>query len=356
MARRIAVGLDIGTSAVRAAQLALGRGAPTLERFGQVELPPGAVRDGEVVDAGLVAESIKTLWKSAKMASRDVIVGVANQRVIVRQVDLPWLPLPELRKSLAFQVQDFIPIPVEQAVLDVHPVQEHTADNGGRMQRVLLVAASRDMVMNSVVAVTKAGLKCRQVDLTPFALLRAVGRTDESVFGAGDAEAIVDVGARVTNIIVHESGVPRFVRILLMGGDDITSALADRLGVPMDQAAALKQDLGLPTATSFGEVEHPGSRAIDAAASAWTEEIRSSLDYYLAQPGAVTVRRLVLSGGGSLLSGLSTRLAGVVRLPVEPASAVTALSVPDRNLDPETAASVRPLLSVPVGLALGAAA
>lgn len=356
MARRIAVGLDIGTSAVRAAQLTLGRGAPSLERFGQVELPSGAVRDGEVVDPDLVAASIKALWKSAKIASRDVTVGVANQRVIVRQVDLPWLPLDELRKSLALQVQDFIPIPVEQAVLDVHPVGEHTLESGSRMQRVLLVAASREMVMNSVTAVTAAGLRCRRVDLTPFALMRAVGRTDESVFGAGDAEAIVDVGAKVTNIVVHEQGVPRFVRILLLGGDDITAALAERLGVPMDQAAAMKRDLGLPTASSFGFPEHPGSRAIDASASAWMEEVRSSLDYYLSQAGAVSVRRMVLSGGGSLLTGLSARLSSVVRLPIEPASALSSLDVPDRTLDTDTAASVRPVLSVPVGLALGTAA
>ena len=133
------MGLDIGTSGVRAAELSLGKGGATLERFGQVALPPGAVRDGEVVDVDVVAQAIKQLWAQAKFGSKKVVVGVANQKVVVRQVDLPWLPLKELRESLAFQVQDFIPMPVEQAILDFHPLEEFTSESGARMLRVLLV-------------------------------------------------------------------------------------------------------------------------------------------------------------------------------------------------------------------------
>ncbi|MGI8535766.1 MAG: type IV pilus biogenesis protein PilM [Mycobacteriales bacterium] len=115
------MGLDIGTSGVRAAELTVGKGATTLERFGQVALPVGAVRDGEVVDGDIVAGAVKQLWAQAKFSTRKVVVGVANQKVVVRQVDLPWLPLKELRQSLAFQVQDYIPMPVEQAIPPAAP-------------------------------------------------------------------------------------------------------------------------------------------------------------------------------------------------------------------------------------------
>ena len=137
------MGLDIGTSGVRAAELTTGKGGATLERFGQVALPAGAVRDGEVIDAAVVAQAIRQLWAQAKFSTKKVVVGVANQKVVVRQVDLPWLPVKELRSSLAFQVQDFIPMPVEQAILDFHPLDEFTNDQGARMLRVLLVAAAR---------------------------------------------------------------------------------------------------------------------------------------------------------------------------------------------------------------------
>src|SRR4051794_27000585 len=145
VAGRTSVGLDIGTSGVRAAELSLGKHGATLERFGQVALPPGAVRDGEVIDSDAVAEAIKHLWRSVKFSSKKVVLGVANQKVVVRQVDLPWLPLDELKSSLAYQVQDFIPMPIENAILDFHPVEELEVD-GRRMLRVLLVAAARDMV------------------------------------------------------------------------------------------------------------------------------------------------------------------------------------------------------------------
>src|SRR5580765_3145150 len=157
VAGRSAIGLDIGTSGVRAAELSFGRGQVTLEKFGQVALPEGAVRDGEVVDSDTVAAAVKQLWVHTKFSSKKVVIGVANQKVIVRQVDLPWMPVEDLKKSLAYQVQDFVPMPVDQAVLDFHPLEELTADGGNRILRGLLVAASRDMVNASLEAVQKAG-------------------------------------------------------------------------------------------------------------------------------------------------------------------------------------------------------
>lgn len=346
------MGLDIGTSGVRAAELSFGKGPATLERFGQVALPVGAVRDGEVVDPATVAAAIRQLWSSAKFGSKKVVVGVANQKVIVRQVDLPWVPLADLRKSLAFQVQDYVPMPVEQAILDFHPVEEFTTDSGQRMIRVLLVAAARDMVLGALTAVEKAGLTPVQVDLTPFAVLRSLARPD--VLGQ-DAEALIDVGAKVTNIVVHQGGVPRFVRILLMGGDHVTEAVADRMGVPHEQAAAVKHQMAMAQLPGVVEADHPAARVIETAGASFVDEVRGSLDYYLAQPGAVPLRRVVLSGGGARLGGLAQRLAGATRLPVEPGSALATLRIGKTGLTPEQLSFVAPLASVPVGLAMGVA-
>ena len=124
MAGRTAIGLDIGTSGVRAAELSFGKQGVTLEKFGQVALPEGAVRDGEVVDPPVVADAVRQLWAHTGFGHKHVTLGVANQRVIVRQVDLPWLPEKELKASLGFQVQDFLPMPVDQTVLDFHPVAD----------------------------------------------------------------------------------------------------------------------------------------------------------------------------------------------------------------------------------------
>ena len=352
MAGRV-VGLDIGTSGVRAAELTLGKGAATLERFGQVALPPGAVRDGEVVDVQVVAGALRQLWAQARFSTKKVVVGVANQKVVVRQVELPWLPPAELRSSLAFQVQDYIPMPVENAILDFHPLEELTSGSGARTLKVLLVAAGRDMVDTALSAVAAAGLSPTLVDLNSFALLRSQAHADSGLT-AVDAEALVDVGASVTNIVVHQAGVPRFVRILLLGGADITDAVAERLGVPLDQAESVKQTTGMPPVQGGGE-GHPADRAIDATASAFVEEVRGSLDYYLAQTGAVRIGRVVLSGGGSRLTGLVDRLSAATRLPVDLARPMSLLRLGRTGLTEEQLSYVEPMASVPVGLALGVA-
>ncbi len=354
MAGKTAVGLDIGTSGVRAAEVNTGRRPAVLERFGQVALPPGTVRDGEIMDTDTVARAIRQLWGTAKFSSKKVVLGVSNQRVIVRQVDLPWMPADEMRKSLAFQVQDFIPIPVDQAILDFHALEEFTNESGGRMLRVLLVAAARDMVMKAMEAAQKAGLSPVMVDLTPFAMLRSLAPVDNMGFTA-EAEALVDVGASVTNIIVHQGGVPRFVRILLMGGNDITEAVAERMGVPVDQAESVKWQTGMSAVPGSEGDEHPAARVIEQTAAQFVEEVRGSLDYYLAQPQAARLSRVVLSGGGAQLSGMNQRLAQALRLPVETGRPFGNMQLGRLGLSPEQLRYVEPLVAVPVGLAMGVA-
>ena len=187
---------------MRAAEVRFGKGEITLAKFGQVALEDGAVRDGEVIDVEAVGRAIKELWSHTQFSSNKVVLGVANQKVIVRQIDLPYLQGDELKRSLPFQVQDYIPMPVEHAVLDFHPLEE-VEDAGTRLLRGLLVAASREMVLNSVHAAEKGGLRPTTVDLSSFAVLRSLGRNNLIGLG-GESEALVDIGARVTNIIVHE--------------------------------------------------------------------------------------------------------------------------------------------------------
>ncbi len=352
MAGRSAIGLDIGTSAVRAAEVSFAKGAVTLEQFGQVELKDG-VRDGEIVDVAQVAQAISQLWQSTKFSSKKVVVGVANQKVIVRQVDLPWMTDQELKNSLAYQVQDFVPMPVDQALLDFHALEEMITPAGDRVIRGLLVAASRTMVAAVVDAVQLAGLTPVSVDLTPFAVLRSLGQAEVTPDRVPPVEALVDIGARVTNILVHEGGVPRFVRILLMGGQHVTESLADRLGLPYEAAEAVKQQLSYE-GEEDPEVEK-ARRVVDFAMAAFVDEIRGSLDYYTASSGSSPISSLAISGGGSRLAGLAERLGAATRLPVVQASPLVGMLLGNTELSAEQLDFVAPVAAVPVGLALGAA-
>src|SRR6266487_6595569 len=196
---RVRIGLDIGATGVRAAELSMKTVPPTLVRVAQVPLPAGAVSNGEVRDPEAVSDALHELWRQNKFRTRDVILGVANQRVVVREVSVQWLPDKELRESLPFQVQEFVPIPLDEAVLDFHVLEEFERE-GRRMLRLLLVAAQKAMIEQMVAAVEAAKLKPAGLDLVPFAIVRSVGSIDGLGLEGSQAgdEALVDIGADVT--------------------------------------------------------------------------------------------------------------------------------------------------------------
>ena len=342
------IGLDIGTSAVRAAQVTRGKSGASLLAFGQVALPPGAVSDGEIRDPGPVSEAIAQLWKRAKLRSKRVVIGVANQRVVVRQVDLPFMEEKEFRSSLRFQVSDHIPMPVEDAELDFQIIEDYMTEDQDHMMRVLLVAAATDMVEAFLGAATAGGVQPAGVDLAPFAVARAVSAAARGEEGVAGAEAVIDVGAGVTNIIVHHNGEARFVRILLVGGDDPTLSLAESLEMAYEEAEALKLDL----ADVGGPPE--AQRVVSDRVDDLVEEIRGSLDYYSSQEDSEPLTSLIMTGGGSLTPGLVPKLERTVGLHVQPGRPLAELDVARSGLTPEQVTQVEPVAAAAVGLALGA--
>lgn len=359
MARiREAVGLDIGTSGVRAAHVGLTKRPPVLEGFGQVSLPRGAVVDGEIADSGTVSQAISQLWKHGGFRSKRVAIGVANQKVVVRPIDLPYMPEEEMRTAIQFQVQEYIPIPVEDAVLDYLVLDEYTSETNERMMRVLLVAAQKDMVNTVLATVSAAGLEPIGIDVLPLALVRALGERTAGAFGetVGLGETIIDIGAGITNIIVHEGGITRFTRILLIGGNNLTEALASGMGVSFEDAEGIKQRMGLAaTPADAAASAEPAPRILEQRAQAFVDELRGSLAYYLAQSEAVRINRIVLSGGGSKLPNLSSRIANALRLPVEQGRTLQRLRLGRLGLSQAQLVEAEPLMAAAVGLALGVA-
>ena len=338
------IGLDIGSTAVRAVELV---GSPlTVVRASQVALPPGAVESGEVRDPGAVSEALKKLWSEGGFKGRQVWLGVGNQRVVVREISLPYLPEKELRSSLGFQVQEFIPMPVDDAVLDYDPIGEFEQEDR-RMLRMLLVAAQRGMVDQVVQAVTGGKLEPMGLDLIPFAMVRSVGATDGGLdLEEGVAEeAIVDVGAHVTNIVVHARGATRFVRILPSGGRDVTVAIARSAGVEDDVAERLKRG---ETVEEAPEPQTVRQAALQRAA-AFVDEVRSSLEFYTAQAKEARIGKVLVTGGGSRLEGLFDLMRQRIPVPVEPGAVFS--HVP-HQLDEADVAAAEPLLAVAIGLAL----
>lgn len=348
VAKKNAIGLDIGTSGVRGAEISFNRDRITLEKFGQVALPEGAVRDGQVINTEAVSAAIKELWAAARFSHKKVVLGVANQRVIVRQMDMPKMSNEDLKKALPFQVQEFLPMPVEQAVMDFHAIETVAAADGRDMVRGMMVAVARDVVNGHITAAEGAGLQPVMVDLVSFAVLRSLAEP-----GAGDnfTEAIIDVGSAVTNLVVHENGVPRFVRILMMGGQQVTDHMSERMGIPHADAEDLKQRVGMAVASPQDKI---AARVVEGAINSFVDEIRGSIDFYNSSNPTKRVQRVVLSGGGSVLRGLGQRLATELQTTTVAADPVGRVNLGNTGLADEQLALVAPLAAVPLGLAMGA--
>ncbi|MFZ4586124.1 MAG: type IV pilus assembly protein PilM [Acidimicrobiia bacterium] len=345
MGRR-SIGLDIGTNAVRVAIIDHSDRA-RLRTFGQVALPPEAMREGEVADPAAVTHAIGRLWKELDLKRTDVRIGIASPRVIVRPVELPAMDEKDLSGALRFQAQELIPIPIDDAVFDFQVLESFSDDDGVEQQRILLAAAHREPVQRLVDVVRAANLNPIAVDLVPLALVRSLGFEP---MADGTSEAIVSIGAGVTSVIVHENGVPRFVRTLGVGGRILTEVAARDLELSADAAEAIKR-----RATDAPDALFERAKGVlDRPLGDLLDEIRGSLDYYRTQVDAPPIRRVVLTGGTALLPEVPQRLATMMNLPVVLGGPRSLIDVADIGFAADELAMLDPFLAVPVGLALGA--
>ena len=340
---KLVVGLDIGTSAVRAAELDVSRSHPVLHTYGQVGLPPGSLVDGEIRDSSAVSEAIARLWKNGQFSSTSVIVGIAGLRAITREIDLPFVPDNEVDSAVRFQSEEVIPFPPDQTILSSQVLADYTSPEGDKMRRVLVAAAHVDLVNGVIGAVEKAGLTVEGVDLISSALVRAVGGHDTSE----QPEAVVSVGAGLTVVVVHQQGRPQFVRTIGSGGNATTAAISGALDVPIADAEAVKRRMAEPSAQM-----QTAERAAQASINDLVGEIRNSIQYFASLPGRLPVSRVLMIGGGSDLHGLTTMLESQIRLPVLHVSPLAKVDTSKLALTDEQARQVSPVLATPIGLAL----
>lgn len=314
------IGLDIGTDHVRAAQVKMTGSGPVLTAYGHVDVPMGAVADGEIVDAAAVSSAIKELWRRSNVRGKEVSTGVSNQRVIVRLIDLPFMERNELQSAITYQAQDYIPMAVEESILDFQIIGDYMTSADEHMMEVLLVAAHREMINNTVSAITGAALKPNQIDVSSFAIVRALMGDNAAVLpdDDGQATAIIHITSGITNIAVVERGIARFNRISSLAGSSFTQAVANVLNIGFDDAEKLKILVGLPNVET-GETEAaPGvtpeqaqivHQSLEREVNKFIAEVRRSLDYYLTQTSQVrTIQRILLTGSGSLLRNFASYL------------------------------------------------
>jgi type IV pilus assembly protein PilM len=318
--------------------------AAAIQRYAELDLPPDAVRDGEVVRGTDVTAALKSLWGGQRFSTKDVIIGLGGQRVIVRDATLPSVALDALRLALPFTVQDTLMVPVDECQLDFYPLSEADGQVSG-----LLVAVPNETIQHNVDAVMNAGLRPVRVDLAAFALARALARGQ---FGQGII-GIVDVGADMTTVIVAQNGEPVIIRILPTGGRLITDQIARTLGIPDSRAEQLKIEVALMNPGEGNEPVHGAFAVIAEKCQTLVEQVARTFSFY-GQASGQSVAHVLVSGRGGMLNGLGQYISTALRLPASFSAVDSNFMVQKsaRAMNPEQRMS----LPVAVGLAMGAAA
>ena len=312
-----------------------------------MRLPDGAVSRGEVVEPNTVAAALRTMWSSGGFKSKNVVLGMGNHRVLARDLTVPKMSLKRIRESLPFQVQDMLPVPVADALLDFYPLSEVEGENGPEISG-LLIAAVKEAVTGNVKAVQLAGLSPVEVDLIPFALSRVIHRgmkTDGAVVQ-------IDVGLGTTTVVVTLAGVPQFVRLIPAGGGDLTQALVLRLGVTSDEAEVLKRSLGL--SADPDPANHAAVTTIFEVTTELLTSLKNTVNYFANTRNQIVLTQIVLTGGGAQLGGFAAALGEMTRLPVIAADLAASVAL-GRGVDVGALQETRGAFSVALGLALGSA-
>ena len=328
---RLNVGVDIGSTSVKAVQIKVSGKKVNIVRAAEVPLKVGTVVAGEVKDVEDLSNSINELWKLGKFTTKNVTVGLASQQILVRELALPWEPPTIFRQALPIRIGDAFNMSPSELILDYYPVDIYTSGDLIQ-QRALIVGAYLQAAENAAEALTLSKLRVKRADFSPFALIRAsmVTRNKGMKNPQGKErsyEVLVDVGGQITLVSIHDQGRPLYVRVIPAGADAVTRALSENLGIRFDIAEVLKKSIGLQN-VGVDQVKSPipndvpdskipeAQHIINSMAGHLVQEVRKTVEYFLSLlQDSNGIERVLLSGGGSLIPGYAERVASELRTP-----------------------------------------
>ena len=341
---RALVGLDIGSSAVKAIELKPAGKGYKVTAFGSEPVPPDSIVDGAIIDAVSVADSIRRLFESRNIKTQEVAASLSGNAVIVKKITLPIMSDAELAESIYWEAEQYIPFDIQDVNLDYQILDRGDASGGKGTMEVLLVAAKKEKIADYTGVIAQAGRSAVVVDVDAFALQNAY----EVNYGI-DPNAVVvllNAGASATNINILQGDQSVFTRDISMGGNAYTEALQRELNLPYESADALKR--GEPIEGTTYDEARPVLRAVTENVML---EIQKTFDFFKATAASDKIDRIVLSGGASRAEGFTEMLTERFEAPVESFDPFRKVAFDNKKFKTE-AAEIAPTVAVAVGLAL----
>lgn len=358
------IGLDVDRGAIKAVQLAASGGAYTLRHVGYHQLPPGVIAGGEVADPEQLAAEIKEFWSAHSFKGRSVILGVANQRVIVRLLNFPHMPEEDLKSAIGFEAQDHIPMSLDEAVLDYVVLGPQT--EGSDLDRILVVAAHREMLEGYTAAVRGGGLRLAGIDVKALSLTRS---TAPEGFFDEEATLLLDVGTELSSLVVVQGGGPTLTRFIPIGFEDFVRSVSEAADLPEDEAEkqaldprsrlgyegdreALEEEQSADEKDFDPALVYDVRRGLEDVLQTLAEDVQRSIEYHHSQPDSREVSQVFVSGEGALISGFDAYFGELLGLRTQRGNPVAKLAANRSNVSDAQLGAMEPVLAVAFGLAM----
>jgi type IV pilus assembly protein PilM len=335
------LGLDIGTSSIKLAELDTSRRGMVLNRFSIIPIPPGAVNGGEITDGTSVTAAIEQLILESKTKRRKVATGMWGTSVIVKKIQMPRMDEQVVAEQIKWEAEQYIPFDVNEISLE-HHILKNT--RGGENMEVLLIAAKQEFVFRYLEVIEAAGVKCSCIDVSGFALANCF----EFNYGAtNEPTALLNIGSGVTNFVVVDKGEAIFSRDIPVGGYTYTADIHKSMGVSLEEAEALK------ISASMGqEVPEEVNSIIRSTNDAVVDEIRNSFEFFSATSGGSTIHKFFVTGGSIYVPKLIETLAHSSGTPYEVMDPFIKVSANTRTMPLDYLAQIKSLSAVALGLAM----
>ncbi len=365
------IGMDIGSNVVKCLRLENDSERPRITHFGLVPLPPEAIVDGEIMDRELVIQAITECAKQAQLPDEPVASAVSGRAVIVKKIVMDKMSYDDAREAIYWEAEQHVPFDIDDITLDFEILRE---DIGASQMEMLLVAAKKDMILNHAELIRDAGFQPAIIDVASFANQNAYeyarkvlheaeevpaeellspeliddGSGEEPLDdeSSGEFVALLDVGGGVTSVHIVRDGIPYFTRDLPVGTTHFIEEFQKQLGLTYETAQSVAQ----------GHLEEVDEELVQEivrnVGSDIYQGLEPSLSYLKTSGEADGIDRIVLSGGGAKLPGLTDYLAGCYDVAAEVADPLAALDFDPDLFGEADPAEMSPMLTVSVGLAL----
>jgi type IV pilus assembly protein PilM len=337
------VGIDVGSSSIKIAQLREQKGGFQLLSLGLLPISADAIVDNSIMDSGAIVSAIRNLAESHKVKTKNVATSVSGHSVIIRKIQLPIMTEEEMEASIQWEAEQYIPFEVSEVNIDFQILGPDSKDPS--QMNVVLVAAKKDFVNDYVAVFQEAGFNPIVMDVDCFAVENAY----EANYDAGEEDiiALINMGASAMNVNVLKEGVSVFTRVIQVGGNMFNEELQKRLGLSGEDAEQVKLGAELEDVDPEAVLD-----VIEDAKANLIQEIQRSLDFYSATSADERVQKVYITGGVSRTATMQESLRERLEVPVELLDPFRMLNASEKDFDPEYLEAVAPLFSVAVGLGM----